>query len=96
MPTEPENALTSNSSSAPSETPESPKDSSTSEPKKRLVVPSLSPVDVLVAKLEGWVTQQPEWLVLLAAPRNVRRQAVSRMSKTILTFPKRGSNFGSR
>jgi hypothetical protein len=62
---------------------------------KKLVQPSYSPVDVLLAKLELFLVQQPEWAVILAAPRTARRHAVSLIAKRLLTTPTRGSKFGA-
>jgi hypothetical protein len=62
--------------------------------KRRIEYPDYNPVDNLLSKLEGWLLQQPEWAVILAAPRKTRRQAITLISKRLLTIPTRGSNFG--
>ena len=62
--------------------------------KRQLVAPNYSPVEILLAKLERWLIQQPEWAVILAAPRATRRAAVSLLAKRLLTIPNRYSNFG--
>lgn len=62
--------------------------------KKRLVRPEYSPVQVLLAKLERWLVQQPEWAYILAAPRKTRREAITLISKRLLTIPNRFTSFG--
>ena len=62
--------------------------------KAKLVYPDYNPVDVLLTKLEHWLIVQPEWAVILAAPRKTRRQAINLISKRLLTIPNRYSNFG--
>jgi len=61
---------------------------------KRLVMPEYSPVENLLVKLEKWLIVQPEWAVILAAPRTTRRKAINLISKRLLTIPNRYSNFG--
>lgn len=61
---------------------------------RELVKPDYNPVETLLLKLERWLLQQPEWAVILAAPRQVRRQAITLLAKRILTIPARYSNFG--
>lgn len=53
-----------------------------------------TPLDSLLLKLDNWLLMQPEWLVILDAPRRTRRQAINLLSKHILTFPARGRTFG--
>jgi hypothetical protein len=65
-----------------------------SPPKKHVIHPEYNPVENLLGKLERWLLQQPEWAVILAAPRKTRRQAVSLLSKRLLTYPVRGGKFG--
>lgn len=60
----------------------------------KLAYPDYNPVDVLLTKLERWLIVQPEWAVILAAPRKTRRQAINLISKRLLTIPNRYSNFG--
>lgn len=70
-------------------------DGSSSEPTwipKKIHVPT--PTETLLEKLDGWLMQQPEFLVILNAPRNIRRQAAKAMAAHILSFPKRGKPFG--
>lgn len=57
---------------------------------KKLVQPNYNPVDLLLAKLDLFLAQQPEWAIILTAPRSARRQAVNLISKRLLTIPKRG------
>ena len=57
--------------------------------KKRLLVPDYNPVETLLTKLEHWLLVQPEWAVILAAPRATRRKAITLMSKRLLTIPNR-------
>jgi hypothetical protein len=57
--------------------------------KKHLIVPNYNPVEELLTKLEHWLLMQPEWAVVLAAPRATRRKAITLMSKRILTIPNR-------
>ena len=63
--------------------------------KGKHVITEISPVDSLLTKLERWLLQQPEWAVILAAPRTTRRQAITLISKRLLTIPNRYSNFGA-
>lgn len=60
-------------------------------PKKKHIerVPILSPVEGLLLKLEQWLLLQPEWAIILAAPRATRRKAISLLAKRILTIPQR-------
>lgn len=60
---------------------------------KKLSVPSYSPVDILLAKLDLFLAQQPEWAVILAAPRQARRQAANLIARRVLTIPKRDGRF---
>ena len=62
--------------------------------KRRIEVPNYSPVAVLMEKLERWLLMQPEWAVILAAPRATRRSAVQLISKRLVTTPTRHENFG--
>lgn len=62
--------------------------------KKKLEYPNYNPVDVLLTKLEKWLLMQPEWAVILQAPRRTRRQAITLISKRLATIPNRYSNFG--
>jgi hypothetical protein len=57
--------------------------------KKHLLVPDYNPIETLLTKLEQWLLMQPEWAVVLAAPRATRRKAITLMSKRILTIPNR-------
>lgn len=57
--------------------------------KKHLLVPDYNPVETLLTKLEHWLLVQPEWAILLAAPRATRRKAINLMSKRLLTIPNR-------
>jgi hypothetical protein len=57
--------------------------------KKELVYPDYNPVNTLLTKLELWLLQQPEWAVILAAPRKTRRQAINLVAKRLLTIPNR-------
>lgn len=61
---------------------------------RELVMPEHNPVNVLLTKLEKWLLMQPEWAVILAAPRKTRRQAINLISKRLLTIPNRYQNFG--
>lgn len=62
--------------------------------KQQLVQVEVSPVNLLLAKLDNWLLQQPEWLVILSAPRATRRKAITLISKHLLTYPARGRSFG--
>lgn len=64
--------------------------------RQRSTLEPATPLDSLLLKLDRFLLQQPEWLVILAAPRKVRRQAISLLSKHILTYPARGRVFGER
>lgn len=48
-----------------------------------------TPMDSLLEKLDEWLLQQPEWPVILYAPRNVRRQAAQLVARHLLTIPTR-------
>lgn len=50
----------------------------------------MDPVEVLVLKLEAFLSQQPEWALILTRPRNERRRAVTLLAKRFLTIPVRG------
>ena len=62
--------------------------------KRHLEVPNYNPVASLLGKLERWLLLQPEWAVILAAPRQVRRQAITLIAKRLTTIPNRYENFG--
>lgn len=49
-----------------------------------------SPLESLLAKLDQWLIQQPEWPVILAAPRGTRRAALAQLAKHFATIPKPG------
>jgi hypothetical protein len=57
--------------------------------KKRLIRVENSPVEMLLLKLEAWLLQQPEWGVILAAPRATRRRAINLLAKRLVTIPNR-------
>ena len=63
---------------------------------RKVLRPNYNPVDVLLTKLERWLLQQPEWAVILAAPRTVRRQAITLIAKRLTTIPNRYSGFGQK
>ena len=54
---------------------------------KKLEYPDYDPVANLLGKLEQFLLQQPEWAIILAAPRHTRRQAINLISKKLLTIP---------
>jgi hypothetical protein len=58
-----------------------------------LILPNYNPVEVLLTKLERFLVLQPEWAVILAAPRKTRRQAISLVAKRLLTIPDRYTSF---
>lgn len=59
-----------------------------------LIMPDYNPVESLLLKLERFLVEQPEWALILQAPRPTRRKAVSLLSKRILTVPRQGKVFG--
>ncbi len=60
----------------------------------RLSVVPATPVETLLMKLDAWLLQQPEFILLLNAPRTTRRKAAQRLAKHITTYPMRGMPFG--
>lgn len=46
-----------------------------------------TPLDLLVLKLEAWMTQQPEWLMIVALPRPQRRAAMKELAGRLYTIP---------
>lgn len=55
-----------------------------------------SPLESLLAKLDQWLIQQPEWPVILAAPRGTRRAALAQLAKHFATIPKPKAKPGGR
>lgn len=53
-----------------------------------------TPMESLLAKMDMWLLQQPEFIAILNAPRSTRREAASLLAKHITTYPMRGRNFG--
>ena len=56
---------------------------------QRLEYPDYNPVENLLGKLDHWLMQQPEWAIILASPRTVRRQAITLLAKRLVTIPNR-------
>lgn len=52
------------------------------------------PVALLLAKMDAWLLQQPEFIRLLNAPRKQRRNLAIQLAKHITTYPMRGRVFG--
>jgi len=46
-----------------------------------------SPIALLILKLEGWMVQQPEWLLIVALPRQQRRAAMKELANRLYTIP---------
>ncbi len=46
-----------------------------------------NPVVQLEQKFLGWVTQQPEWLAIVAMPRQQRRAAMKELANRLYTIP---------
>lgn len=44
-------------------------------------------LDQLLDKLQGWITQQPEWAQLMNAPRGVRRRIAREVARVLFTIP---------
>jgi hypothetical protein len=74
------------------ESPEVEEDSSDLKFKRRLeAAKAVSPVESLLLKQGTWLLQQPEWAGILAAPRKVRREAITLIAKRLVTIPNRYS-----
>lgn len=46
-----------------------------------------TPVALLLLKLEAWMKQQPEWLSIVALPRQQRRAAMRELANRLYTIP---------
>lgn len=46
-----------------------------------------NPVALLEQKFLGWVVQQPEWLAIVAMPRQQRRAAMKELANRLYTIP---------
>lgn len=46
-----------------------------------------NPVALLEEKFIGWVTQQPEWLAIVAMPRQQRRASMKELANRLYTIP---------
>lgn len=53
-----------------------------------------TPMESLLMKMDAWLLQQPEFILLLDAPRETRRKAARALAQHILTYPMRGMPFG--
>lgn len=53
-----------------------------------------TPTELLLAKMDAWLLQQPEFIAILNSPRSTRRRAAQILAKHITTYPMRGEPFG--
>lgn len=52
-------------------------------------LPTLTPEQMLLRKLDGWLIQQPEWVLVFARSRSARRELARQVAKHLTTIPTR-------
>lgn len=65
-----------------------------SHPAEKRHIHQPTPTELLLAKMDAWLLQQPEFIAILNSPRSTRRRAAQVLAKHITTYPMRGEPFG--